>query len=99
MNSLALIRDMQLERRIKRLGKACASAHAAGDRDAAAIHWEQMREAITQRSPSQIMRMESRLGLRIRRQVKSSAVLAFCNGWMPVGLVAITFHVLKLRGV
>ena len=99
MSSLALIRDMQHEQRIRRLGRACASAHAAGDRDAAAIHWEQMRQAIAERSPSQVARMESRMGLRARRQVKSALMFAFTHGCIPAGLVATAFRLIDLRGV
>jgi hypothetical protein len=99
MNSLALIRDMQHERRIRRLGLACTSDHAAGDRDAAAIHWEKMRQAIAERSPTQVARMESRMGLRARQQVKSAMMFAFTHGCIPGGLVAITFRLLYLRGV
>lgn len=99
MNSLALIRDLQLERRIKRLGLACASAHAAGDRDAAVVHWERLREAIAERSPSQVARMESRMSLRARRQVKSALMFAFTHSCIPAGLIATTFRLLDLRGV
>lgn len=99
MNSLALIRDMQHEQRIRRLGRACASAHVAGDRDAAAIHWEQMRQAIAERSPSQVARVESRMDLRARRQVKSALMFAFTHGCIPAGLVATAFRLIDLRGV
>ena len=58
-----------------------------------------MREAIEQRSPEQIQRMEARLGLRIRRQMKASLVLAFCHGWMPAAAVATTFRLFHLGGV
>lgn len=93
------LRDLRLERRIKRLGTVCAAAHAAGNREAAAKHWNEMREAIEQRSPEQIQRMEARLGLRIRRQMKASLVLAFCHGWMPAAAVATTFRLFHLGGV
>jgi hypothetical protein len=99
MSSLALIRDMQHERRIRRLSRACAGAQAAGDHDAAMIHWEQLREANAERSPEQVARMESRMGLHTRRQVKSVLMHAFTHGCIPAGLVAITFRLLDLRGV
>ena len=93
------LRDLQLERRIKRLGSVCDAAHAAGNREAAAKHWNEMREAIEQRSPEQIQRMEARLGLRIRRQMKASLVFAFCHGWLPAAAVATTFQLFHLGGV
>jgi hypothetical protein len=99
MNSLALIRDMQHEQRIKRLGKACANAHTAGDHDAAVVHWQQLREAIGQRSPDQIARMESKFGLSIRRKVKVALVFAFTHGFIPAGLVTLAFRSIDLRGV
>ncbi|MBE1159634.1 hypothetical protein [Dyella acidiphila] len=98
-SATARLRDLQLERRIKRLGQACAAAQAAGNQEDAAVHWEQFRCAITERSPEQIERMEAKLGLRIRRQVKSALVLAFCHGWIPAAAVTTTFHVLQLHGV
>ena len=99
MSSLALIRDMRHEQRIQRLGRACASAHAAGDHAAAVVHWEQLRKAIAERSPAQVTRMESRMGLRVRRQVKSALISAFTHGCIPAGLVAAAFRLLDLRGV
>jgi hypothetical protein len=99
MSSLSLIRDMQHEKRIKRLGRACASAHAAGDHDAAAIHWEQFRQAIAERSPEQVQQMEAKLGLRARRQMKSALVTAFCHGWIPAAAVAYAFQLFQLHGV
>jgi hypothetical protein len=95
----AWLRDLQLERRIKRLGSVCAAAHAAGNREAEAKHWNEMREAIGQRSPEQIQRMEARFGLRIRRQMKASLVFAFCHGWMLAAAVATTFRLFHLGGV
>jgi hypothetical protein len=99
MNALPLIRDMRLERRIKHLANACTCAYAAGDREAAAIHWEQMRLAIAERSRSQVARMESRMGLRARRKVKSALMIAFCHGWIPAAAVAPAFQLFQLHGV
>ncbi|GLQ45665.1 hypothetical protein GCM10007862_07160 [Dyella lipolytica] len=99
MNSLDLIRDMQHEQRIRRLGRACASAHAGGDHDAAMTHWEQLREAIAERSPSQVARMEARMAQRARRQIKSALMLAFLHGWLPAFAVTAAFQVLSLRSV
>jgi hypothetical protein len=99
MNALPLIRDMRLERRIKHLANACTCAYDAGDREAAATHWEQMRKAITERSPGQVARMESRMGLRARRQVTSTLLFAFTHGFIPACLVATAFRLIDLRGI
>ncbi|WP_233842193.1 hypothetical protein [Dyella sp. 2HG41-7] len=99
MSSPALIRDFQHEQRIKRIGRACSSAHAAGDHDAAVIHWDQLRQAIAERSPEQIQRMEAKLGLRVRRQIKSALMVAFCHGWIPAAAVTTAFQLFQLHGV
>lgn len=99
MSTVALLQDARHERHIHELGKACASAHAAGDRDAASTLWEQMRQAIAERSPAQVHRMEASMGLRIRRQVKSRLMAAYCHGVVPAAVVESTFRLLDLQGV
>lgn len=99
MNAVASLHDALHERHIRDLGKACVSAHAAGDRNAASAIWEQMRQAIAERSPRQIQRMEASMGLRIRRQVKSRLMAAYCHGVVPAAVVESTFRLLDLQGV
>lgn len=99
MNAVTFLHNTRHERRIQDLGKACVTAHAAGDRNAALEFWEQMRQAIAERSPEQIRRMEAPMGLRIRRQVKSKLMTGFCHGVVPASVVDSTFRLLDLQGV
>ena len=98
MNTVTFLQDARHERRIRDLGKACITAQALGDRNAASALWEQMRQAIAERSPEQIRRMEAPMGLRIRRQVKSKIMTGFCHGVVPASVVDSTFRLLDLRG-
>lgn len=97
-SSFALVHDLLLEHQIKRLGEACARAQKAGDRQAASDLWNQMRDAIANRSPAQIALMEDRLGLRIRQEVKTSLILGFVHSWIPAVMVAVAFRLLGLKG-
>lgn len=99
MNAVAFLHDARHERHIQDLGKACVTAHAAGDRNAASAFWEQMRQAIAERSQTQIRRMEASMGLRMRRQVKSRLMAGFCHGVVPAAVVESTFRLLDLQGV
>lgn len=58
------IRDWLHEREIRKLGHHCAEAMAAGRREEARLLWLAQCKAINERSPSQVARMERRMGLR-----------------------------------
>jgi hypothetical protein len=96
---VAFLKDARHERQIRDLGEACITAQALGDRNAASALWEEMRQAIAERSSEQIRRMEAPMGLRIRRQVKSKIMTGFCHGVVPASVVDSTFRLLDLRGV
>lgn len=99
MSAVILLQDARHEKRILRLGKACAEAHMAGDRETAAACWEQMRQAIAERSPGQVQRLEASMERRARRRLKAWLMTAFLHGWMPAAIVTAAFRHLHLGGL
>lgn len=57
-------RDWLHEREIARLANGCREAFATGDKAKASHFFQQMRRAISERSPDQVERMERRMGIR-----------------------------------
>lgn len=90
-------RDWRLERRIKRLGARCKTALDVGDKPHARELWLQMGQAMAQRSPGQVERMEIRAGLRTT--IKRRTFAAFCHGLMPAWAVRAVFRMFRLRGL
>jgi len=58
------IQDWLHEREIRKLGHYCAEAMAVGRREEATLLWAAQVKAIKERSPSQVARMERRMGIR-----------------------------------
>lgn len=58
------LRDWLHEREIARLSMACKEAYAGADKAKASHFFQQMRRAISERSPAQVERMERAQGLR-----------------------------------
>ena len=56
--------DWRHERRIKRLSRKSIGHLNAGNRAMAMMYWRLMVDAINQRSPAQVARMERRMGIR-----------------------------------
>ena len=90
-------RDWMHERAIARLSASCREAYEVGDKAKASQFFQQMRRAISERSPAQVERMELRKGLRIRTTIKRSVMGAFLRGAMPAWIVVLAFRVFKLR--
>ena len=57
------IHDWLHERRIKRLSRKSIAHMQAHDRDMCRVYWLLMVDAINQRSPQQVARMERKAGL------------------------------------
>lgn len=55
--------DQRHERHIGSLGNACTAAYEAGDRISALEAWDAFCKAIKARSPTQVQRMEARMGV------------------------------------
>lgn len=64
MSLLQVIRDWKHERYIRRVAARLLHAMVTGDRLMQMVHWGLMRRAIARRSPSQVGRMERRMGVK-----------------------------------
>lgn len=93
------IQDWLLEREIRKLGHHFIEARAAGRREEAALLWAAQVKAINSRSPAQVARMESKMGIRSRRAIKQKVMTAFLFGFLPAPMVIVLFKLFRLRGL
>lgn len=90
------VRDWLREREIGRLSWCELEAISADDW-AKAEHFRVARyQAIRERSPGQIVRMEVRKGLRPRQTIKRGVMAAYVRHWVPAALVTLVFRVFRL---